>query len=172
MILVTLGTQDKQFRRIIEYVLKAIEDGIIKNEKKIYIQSGQTKQEQIDFDKQKYNNVEIFDFKDEDELKIIINSSEYIISHAGVGMILNSIKQGKKTIIVPREQRFDEHVNNHQLQIAEEFERKNYILVARTYEEFKQCLQQMKSFQPKKYESNTHNFCKKLDELVCELLDK
>lgn len=58
-------------------------------------------------------------------------NSEISICHAGSGSIYSSITNGCKTIVVPRYKKFREHVDNHQSQISEEFEKLNLVFVLR-----------------------------------------
>lgn len=48
-----------------------------------------------------------------------INGADVVITHAGVGTILQSLELGKYPVVVPRSKNHDEHVDNHQFQIAE-----------------------------------------------------
>ncbi len=46
--------------------------------------------------------------------------ADVVVTHAGVGNILGAMSAGASTVVVPRRAAFDEHVDDHQLQIAEE----------------------------------------------------
>lgn len=48
-----------------------------------------------------------------------IRRADVVISHAGVGSILSCLENGKVPIVVTRRQEFNEHVDNHQMNIAE-----------------------------------------------------
>lgn len=48
-----------------------------------------------------------------------IRSADIVITHAGVGTILQSLEMGKYPVIVPRSKSHDEHVDDHQFQIAD-----------------------------------------------------
>lgn len=170
MISVFVGTQDKPFFRLIDYIIKAKKDGYLKDEE-VLIQTGQTK---YNFDSSilKNYNIKIFDFKKEEEIEEIIKKSNYIISHSGVGLLMNAIKLGKKVIIVPRLKKYKEHVNDHQIQIAENFEKEEYGIVVKDYTEFINALNDINSFKQKEYKSNNENFCNKLDKLIIELVNK
>jgi UDP-N-acetylglucosamine--N-acetylmuramyl-(pentapeptide) pyrophosphoryl-undecaprenol N-acetylglucosamine transferase len=45
-------------------------------------------------------------------------SADVVISHSGVGSALTALEAGKMPIVVPRLHAFDEHVDDHQLEIA------------------------------------------------------
>lgn len=111
MILVTLGTQDKPFERLIKAVEKQIELGNIKDE--VIVQAGCTKY--------KSNKMKIVSYIPIKEFGQLLEKTEYIISHAGVASLVEGLKANKKVIAVARKSEFGEHVNNHQEQIVENF---------------------------------------------------
>lgn len=59
-----------------------------------------------------------------DELSEAIADSDVVISHAGVGAALTALRAGKHPILIPRLSAFKEHVDDHQLQVARELERR------------------------------------------------
>lgn len=158
MILVLLGTQNNSFHRLLEEVQKNIENGKINEE--IVVQKGFTK-----FDSK---NMTLFEKLPTDELKKEIEKADIIITHGGVGSIIESITRGKKVIAVPRLQEYKEHVNNHQIDIIESFHEKGYIIGIHGVEELGEALEKVKSFNPEKYIRNTGNIIK----LVSEFIDK
>ena len=111
MILVTLGTQDKGFERLLKQVDEEIKKGNIKE--KVVVQAGYTKYESP--------NMEIFDLIPADEFDNLVSKARLIITHAGAGSILSAVKKGKVVIAAPRLKKYGEHTNDHQLQIAKEF---------------------------------------------------
>jgi len=44
-----------------------------------------------------------------------------VVVHAGVGITLELLKMNKPVILVPRQQKFDEHFDDHQIETAEKF---------------------------------------------------
>ena len=52
-----------------------------------------------------------------------INTADVVVTHAGVGSILNILDEGRLPVIVVREKDYNEHVDNHQRQIAETMSR-------------------------------------------------
>jgi UDP-N-acetylglucosamine transferase subunit ALG13 len=53
-----------------------------------------------------------------------------IIAHAGMGTIITALELGKPLLVMPRQARFGEHRNDHQLATAKRFLEKGYISVA------------------------------------------
>lgn len=148
MILVLLGTQDKPFDRILSEVAKEIDNKNIKE--KVVAQVGCT-----NFSHKK---IKTFDFVNKEEIEKLIDDARIIITHAGVGTIIECISKSKKVIVVPRLKKHGEHTNDHQLQITKEFAMKNYIYPLYDVSKLNEALQEIKKFNPEKYESNTENF--------------
>ena len=144
MILVLLGTQNNSFHRLLEEIEKNIKDGTIKE--KVIVQAGYTK-----FQSQ---YMEIFDLIPKEQLEQYQSQADLIITHGGVGSIITSIRKRKKVIAVPRKHEFEEHVNNHQIEIIENFNKQKYIIGIQKVEDLKQAIIKSKEFKPKKYEEN------------------
>jgi len=150
MILVILGTQDKPFKRLLKAIDKEINNGNIKD--KVIVQAGTTKY--------KTNNMELFDFISNSEMKKLIKQANLIITHGGVGSILESIQNNKKIIAVARLKKYGEHVNDHQKQIIKTFKEYGYILELKEMKDLGVLIKESKEFIPKKYISNTKNMVK------------
>ena len=145
MILVMLGTQNNSFHRLLEEIDKLINDGLIKED--VVVQAGYTKYEST--------NMKIFDFISSDELDKLEQQAYCIITHGGVGSIISSIEKDKKVIAVPRLKRYGEHVNDHQLDIVQSFDKLGYIIGVTDVLQLSYALQKINMFQPKKYVQNT-----------------
>lgn len=159
MILILLGTQDKPFERLLKEVSKLKKEGAIKD--KIIAQVGCTT-----FDNKE---IETFDFKSKEEIEDLIDKAKYIITHAGVGTMVECLSKNKKIIVVPRLKKYGEHTNDHQLQITKEFANKNYIIPLYNVKKLKEKIEEIKTFKPAKYESNTEHFKEKVISLINEL---
>lgn len=160
MILVTLGTQDKEFKRILIEVERLIEVGKI-NEK-VIAQIGNTKFET----KLPNSKMELIKFTTPKQLNELIQDSSFIITHGGVGTIIEGIDLGKKIIAVPRLKKYKEHVNDHQLQIIQNFDNKGYIIGTRCVEDIENALDRVEKFVPRRYESNNEKFVEKLESKI------
>ena len=160
MILVTLGSQDKPFTRLLENIDKEIEKGNIKE--KVVVQAGYT------FQKYQTNNMEMFGLVDRDEFRKLVNECSLLITHGGVGSILVGLKAGKKVIACPRLFKYKEHMNDHQVQIINEFTNAGYILSYNENDDLADVLNKAKRFKPKKYVSNTENFI----NIIKDFIDK
>jgi len=156
MILVTLGTQDKSFERLLKAVDKEITKGNIKD--KVVVQAGCTKYES--------KNMEIFDLIDRDEFSKLIQDCDLLITHGGVGSILTGLKNNKKVIAVPRLSKYHEHINDHQLQIIDRFSESGFIIPLNNPEDLATALKKSEKFKPKKFVSNTEHFIKVIEDYI------
>lgn len=156
MILVVLGTQDKQFTRLLDDVSREIELGHIKDE--VIVQAGQTKYSS--------DKMQIMDLLPAPEFDKLMDKADLIITHGGVGTILSAIKKGKKIIATPRLAKYKEHHNDHQKQIIEEFKRMGYILDYSENDNLGEVIKKSEKFKPKKFVSNTKNMVKLLENYI------
>lgn len=156
MILITLGTQDKEFTRILKEVDKLITKKVIKEE--VVVQAGYTKY--------KSKNMKIFDYVSKTELEKYIEKANFVITHAGVGTIFDCLKKNKKIIAIPRLSKYKEHNNDHQLQIVEEFGKEGFLIPVYEMDELEQAIQKVKTFKPNKYKSNNKNMVKLISEYI------
>ena len=136
MILITLGTQDKKFYRLLEAVQKQIDNKFIKE--KVVVQAGCS----CDF---KSDDMEIFDLIPMDEFDSLIKKCDILITHGGVGSIITGLKNNKKVIAAPRLLKYKEHVNDHQLQIVENFNEEGYIIGISDVLELEDAIKKIKS---------------------------
>ena len=113
-IFVTVGTHSQGFDRLIKEVDELLIKEKIKD--KVFAQIGNTKYipKKIIFKK----------FLNEKEYLKNFKKADLIISHAGAGSIINALKLNKKLILVPRLKKFNEHTDNHQIELAKEIRKK------------------------------------------------
>lgn len=156
MILVVLGTQDKPFTRLLNALETQVNAGLIQDE--LIVQSGLTH-----FESQK---MKCFDLLPMEEFERLMEQADCIITHGGVGTILNAVKKGKKVLACPRLAKYQEHGNDHQLQLCNEFEKKGYVLVCEEFDELYQKIEEVKQFTPLPYASSTHEVVKVISDYI------
>lgn len=144
-ILVMVGTQDKEFTRLTQKI-----ENIVNKKDNVIVQSGHTNYES--------NKVDVRDFIKKEELTKLMKESDLIITHAGVGSILECLKLKKKVIVVPRLKEFKEHTNDHQLEITKSFTELGYVLPVYDIKDLKNVIKQADKFKPKTYKSNNKDF--------------
>lgn len=161
MILVTLGTQDKKFYRLIKEVDRLIEQGKIKEE--VIVQAGSSSNYKTD-------RMKVLDLLPMDEFQKALDDCDLLITHGGVGTILKGLKKNKKIIAVPRLKKFKEHVNDHQIQIVNNFSDEGYILKVENINTLYDVIEYSKIFKPKKYKSNNKKFIENLSKEIDKCL--
>ena len=158
MILVTLGTQDKGFDRLLKAIDREIKKGTITD--RVVVQAGYTEYQS--------DKMEIFDMIDKEALEKLTKEADLIITHGGVGSILTALSYGKTIIAVPRLKKYKEHTNDHQKQIVNRFAKEGYILAAKDLSQLDKMIEKAKTFHPKKYRSNRDQFLQVIDQYIMD----
>jgi len=157
MILVLLGTQNNSFIRLLDEIETCVENKVIKD--KVIVQCGHTKFSS--------DYMELFDFVSMGDINNYIEKADLIITHGGVGSIINSIKAGKKVIAVPRLKKFNEHINNHQTQIIGTFDKEGFIEGVFDISLLSNAIKNIDSFIPTPYRSSNN----KILEIISNYID-
>ena len=110
MIFVTVGTHEQQFNRLVEYMDKWAEE----NDEEVIIQSGYST-----YEPQKATWSKLFPYQKMVEL---VNKARIVITHGGPSSFIMPLQVGKTPIVVPRQVKYNEHVNDHQVKFAKEVE--------------------------------------------------
>lgn len=152
MVFVTLGTQKYKFNRIINYINNS-------NLNDVIIQCGHTKCEC------NLKIIKCIPFIKKDDMDNYIKDADFIISHGGI-TIMEMLKLGKKVLVVPRERRYKEHINDHQFALCSKLEKEGYLLVAKNEDEFIDKINKIKKFKPKKYFSKEKEFYNNLNDII------
>lgn len=138
MILVLLGTFQKDFSRPLKALDGAVQLGLIHEQ--IIVQAGHTLFTST--------NMQIFKFFSSDELDKLYMAANLVITHAGVGSILKGLKLSKKMIAIARLNQYNEHVDDHQLDILDEFARQGYLIPWKENDNISSLIQKAATFTP------------------------
>ena len=130
MIFVTVGSQKFQFDRLIKKIDELVGSKIISDQ--VIAQIGSSTY--------KPKNIEYYDFIDGMKFKNLMKEAEIVITHGGTGVIVNASKLGKKIIAIPRLKKYGEHVNNHQTEIVEKFNKGGNIIGLQEVEELEEAI--------------------------------
>lgn len=164
MIFVTVGTHEQSFNRLVKEVDRLKEIGAIKDD--VFIQTGYSDYEPKHCDFSKF-----LSFK---EMKNKVDTADIVISHGGPASFIAPLQVGKIPVVVPRQFKFDEHVNDHQLDFAKQVEsRMKNIIVVEDIKNLENILKNYKSTIKKMKNSNSTNnkkFCSDLENIVKELV--
>lgn len=76
-------------------------------------------------------NAEYFSFMPLDEIENFYRLARVVVCHAGIGTIMTAMKYSKQIVLVPRFKRYGEVHNDHQLEIATEFEKEGIAVIVR-----------------------------------------
>lgn len=156
MILVTLGTQDKSFVRLLEAIEKQVQAGKITD--RIVVQAGSTHFVS--------SSMEIFDLIPMEQFDALLDECDLLITHGGVGTIMAALHKGKRIIAAPRLARWHEHHNDHQLEIITAFAKEGYLLALNDFDRLDEVLEQAEAFEPQPVASNTPNLIAFLEDWI------
>lgn len=156
MIFLTLGSQKFQFNRLLKSVDELIEKEIITET--VFAQIGYSDYKPLHYEYQNFINTTQF--------LNVIDKSDIVICHGGTGIIITSIKRGKKVIAVPRLSEFGEHIDDHQIQLIKEFNNQNLICGLDSCEELAKGIDFVRHQTFKKYKSNTIAFINSIEEFL------
>ncbi len=156
MIFVTVGSQKFQFNRLLKELDKLALEKKITEE--IFAQTGYSDYEPKNY---KYKN-----FLDRDEFLNIMGECDKVITHGGTGAIVGAVKQGKKVIAVPRLKVFGEHVDDHQLQIVNQFKEMGFIEYIEDITKIEKAIKDIENAQFKEYTSNTENIIGEINKFI------
>ena len=159
MILVSVGSSDGNFDRLLKIIDELCEEKIL-NGKDVVAQIGKTVYTP--------KNYKSFELVGREDFQRYLESSEFIITHAGTGCVVPPLKMGKKIIVFPRLEKYNEHLDNHQLELAREFTSRGFVLSAQNKEELIDCINKVKKFQPNKFVSNKDN----INKMIIDYIEK
>lgn len=158
MIFVTLGTQKFQLNRLLKKLDELYEKKELKE--KIFAQIGHS-----DYVPRNYDYV---DFLDREIFLKKIQQSSLVITHSGVGSIIAAINENKPVIVVPRLREYNEHVDDHQCEIAEAFSKKNYVLCCKDLDDLEEMIVRAKNHTFDKYVSSTDKILNIVENALLE----
>lgn len=152
----TVGSQKFQFNRLLKEIDRLVEENKITEE--VFAQIG--------YSDYRPKNFDYTEFLDRDECSKWMNKCSKVITHGGTGAIIGAINSGKKVIAVPRLAKFGEHVDDHQLQIISKFKEMNLIICVNDINNLYKTIESIDLLEFKKYQSNTKNIIKSIDEYI------
>lgn len=163
MIFVTVGTHEQPFNRLIKKIDELKKDGLIEDE--VIMQTGFSTYEP------KYCKwKKLLPYQ---QMKQYVDEARIVITHGGPASFIMPLQVGKVPIVVPRQKKFDEHVNDHQLEFARNVaQRMGTIIPVEDVEGIGEIItgyDDVVSGMGHGMSSNNLVFCEKLEEIVNEL---
>ena len=108
MIFVTVGTHEQPFNRLVQKIDELKRDGVITED--VMIQTGFSTYEP------KYCKwSKLIPYQD---MVKNVADARIVITHGGPASFIMPLQIGKTPVVVPRQYKFDEHVNDHQVEFA------------------------------------------------------
>lgn len=108
MIFVTVGTHEQPFNRLIKKIDELKRDGIIQED--VIMQTG--------FSTYEPKYCEWSKLIPYQQMIKNVEDARIVITHGGPASFIMPLQIGKVPIVVPRQHKFDEHVNDHQVEFA------------------------------------------------------
>ena len=163
MIFVTVGTHEQQFNRLIQCIDELKEKQMITDD--VIMQTGYSTYSP------KYCEWKAFmPYK---EMQQNIAQADIVITHGGPASFIAPLQVGKVPIVVPRQKKYDEHVNDHQVEFSHAVsERMGNIIVINEVEDLMETIKNYNTIVSKMQSGITnHNdeFNRKFAEIVEEL---
>lgn len=155
MVFVTVGSQKFPFDRLIKKVDQMIRDHIIEGE--VFIQTGAS--DYIPCSRHQA-------FCERKLFTELMDSCDILITHGGAGTMVDAVRRGKKTIVVPRLSQYGEHVDDHQLELTEQFHEMNLVYACPDVSLLPQAMQSVRERSFNTFPSNTEMFIKSLDSFI------
>jgi len=158
MIFVITGTEVYQFDRLIRQIDQLKKEHILNDD--IYIQLGSCTYapEYCRWDK----------WLSFDKMCDNIKNASMVIAHAGAGTTLLCLELGKTPIIVTRQKRHKEHLDDHQIPFAKMMEKLDYAFAAYDVNQISNCIQKMlkRKDEIKNYKKDNSKLINYLDNWV------
>ena len=165
MIFVTVGTHEQPFNRLIRYIDKMKEKGLIREE--VIIQTGYST-----YEPRYCRFSKLFPYS---EMCRFVKEARIVITHGGPSSFIMPLQEGKIPIVVPRQKRYGEHVNNHQLEFCRAIEeRSGNIIVVEEVRELKRAIlryDKIVSEMPSSIKSHNDIFNEEFEKVINELFE-
>lgn len=155
---VPLGTQKFPFNRLVKALNEMVNSGV-------YTPQEIVMQSTIYEEKPLFTHHEIIPLE---TFNGYLDNAEVVITHSGVNSIISSMNRRKPLIIVPRMKKYGEHVDDHQIEIADLMEQKFGVLVARDTTQLAHLIRRAKEHQYQQYESKNAELVEAIRNLIEE----
>lgn len=147
MIFCTVGNDHHKFDRFVELIDKVYSH--FSGNTEMFLQHGYSGKSDVLTTQDAFLSKDSFDR--------YIRESEMVICHAGAGTIAQCLQQGKVPIVIPRVYERNEHLNNHQLDIASHFNSEEMCYVAQSFEDILNAMSAAAGRKGKIYKSSKEN---------------
>ncbi|MEJ9304697.1 glycosyltransferase [Priestia megaterium] len=162
MIFVTVGTHEQSFDRLLIEIDRYAKENCLSKES-IVVQKGYSNYELKHVTAQTMFSIE--------EMSNFYEKADLILTHGGPGSMFPAWILGKPIIAIPRQAKFNEHVDNHQLEFCDFMESKGKLVAVKDISELSNTIDVvMKKVQIKGHESKTQLFLDRFESEVESIL--
>lgn len=153
---VPLGTQKFPFGRLIEALNILVDKGI-------YLPDEIVMQSTMYPIEPKFKHVGLIPTEQFDSY---MREAEVVITHSGVNSIISCMRLGKPLLIAPRRGEFGEHVDDHQVEIAQVMKDKYDVLVLFEFDHLEERIKEAKTHKYKEWISHRDTLISAIKELI------
>lgn len=157
-VFVITGTQKFPFNRLIQSVDQLAEPGHILEDADITAQSGTATV--------RTKHMHCIPFLSPEEMSGYTNAADLVITHGGTGAIMESLQTGKPVIAVARLSKYGEHVDDHQMEIVDQFTKDNYVIGLHETNDLEQAVQKGLRFTPAKWNHGKSGLLPAIDHAI------
>lgn len=160
MIFVTVGTHEQPFNRLVKKIDELKRDEIIQED--VIIQTGFST-----YEPQYCQWSKLIPYQ---QMIKNVEDARIVITHGGPASFIMPLQIGKIPIVVPRQHKYNEHVNNHQVEFAHNVaERMGMIIPVEDVSELEKIIidyEKIVDGMVNEMCSNNDKFCEELEKLV------
>lgn len=106
------------------------------------------------------------------EVQTLLKDADIVICHGGTGSIITALREGCRTIVMPRLPALGEHYDNHQADITRAFAARGLVFEANSEEELARALKAARAATPKSATTDPSELAAWLDTLLRDWADQ
>lgn len=156
MIFIATGSQKFQFNRLLEKVDNLIQNKVITEP--VIAQIGSSTYVPKHFEYHKYISPS--------QLDNLLSTCDLLLTHGGTGIIISALKKGKKVIGIPRLKKYGEHVDDHQIQLLQEFEKEGLLEACLDIDQLPAIIKKVKASNYRTYISSHKNLLDSIKNFI------
>lgn len=164
MIFVTVGTHEQPFNRLVKKIDELKRDEIIQED--VIIQTGFST-----YEPQYCQWSKLIPYQ---QMVKNVEDARIVITHGGPASFVMPLQIGKIPIVVPRQHKYNEHVNDHQVEFARNVaERMGTIILVEDIDKIGNIIRNYDKIvanMEHEMSSNNEKFCDELEKIIAELM--
>ena len=162
MIFVTVGTHEQPFNRLVEYM----DNWASQHDEDVVIQAGYST-----YAPKSASYSKLFSYQ---QMIKFVEQARIVITHGGPSSFIMPLQIGKIPIVVPRQHKYNEHVNDHQVRFVRQVEsRLGSIVVVEDIEKLGNVIENYENMKRTENEiSNNAQFCLNFENIVSDMFKR